>query len=101
MLSALLMDQKAFRPKFMEWGGAGGSSASPGSPQKLCFWIFNKKYPWATSLLEVVAPSPSKSVLWGFQSVCQMFQKSGSVMNLAQVGNVEDEASSWKDAFGK
>lgn len=70
-------------------------------PQKLCFWIFNKKYPWATSLLEVVAPSPSKSVLWGFQSVCQMFQKSSSVMNLAQVGNVEDEASSWKDGFSK
>ena len=77
-------------------GGGGGTSASPSSSSEAVLWFFNKNYPQAASLLEVVAPSPSKSVLWGMQRVCQMFLKSSSVINLAQVGNVEAEASSWK-----
>lgn len=35
----------------------------PALPQRLCFGVFNHKYPQAASLLEVAAPSPSKPAL--------------------------------------
>lgn len=103
MLSTVLIGQKTFGSKFIQKDRWRVVMVEPlhqqTLPQKLCFWVFNKKYPWATSLLEVVAPSSSKSALWGIQCVRQMFLKSSLVINLAQVGNVEDEASRWKDVL--
>lgn len=77
VLSAVLMDQKAFGPKFIQQDGWRVVLVGPlnhhALPRKLCFCFFYKKYPEVASLLEVVAPSPSKSALWGIQCVCQMF----------------------------
>lgn len=64
VLSAVLMDQKAFGPKFIQEDGGGWwwwdlCSAS----EAVLLFLNKKKYPEIVSLLEVVAPSPSKSVL--------------------------------------